>query len=285
MPGNDMTVPYGRRLRQVVATRGRLCVGLDPHPQLLDAWGLPRDPVGLREFSLRVLGACGDYAAAFKPQVAFFEAYGAGGMAVLEQVLWEAKDTGAVVIADAKRGDIGSTLAAYADAWLAQGSPFHCDAVTLSPYLGVGALEPAFARATDANRGVYVLSATSNPEAVSVQRSAWSGAPEMTIAEHVAQQVRQRNLAVRHGADPSIGVVIGATAPQPPAVQADTGPLLIPGFGAQGGTLADVQAVMGHGQWGAVVNVSRQILRAGPTVEGLKTATIAVMRDLEKLPN
>lgn len=153
----------------------------------------------------------------------------------------------------------------------------------MSPYLGVGALKPAFIRAQQSNRGVYVLAATSNPEAVALQSSSFSAQPKSTIAQHVADEVRALNMSTNDGADPSIGLVIGATVKNPPTVQVETGPLLIPGYGAQGGTATDVHDVMGAAQWGALVNVSRQILRAGPTRDGLRQATVDVMRELEKL--
>lgn len=281
--GNAFGTPFGDRVRQSVADRGHLCVGIDPHPQLLAQWGLPNDAVGLREFSQRVLAGCGRLAAAIKPQIAFFEAHGASGMAVLEQVLWEARDTGALVVADAKRGDIGSTLAAYAQGWLAPGAPFYCDAVTLSPYLGVGALEPAFAAAEESGRGVYVLAATSNPEAVALQRSCFAEEPVTTVAQHVADEVAARNEAVRGGADPSFGLVIGATVQEPPKLQVSAGPLLVPGFGAQGGTAADVRRVVGPCTDVTVVNVSRQILAAGPDPQALEKASADVVKQLENL--
>lgn len=280
--GNAFGTPFGDRVRQSVSDRGHLCVGIDPHPQLLAQWGLPNDAVGLREFSQRVLEGCGRIATAIKPQVAFFEAHGAAGMAVLEQVLWEARDTGALVIADAKRGDIGSTLAAYATAWLAPGAPFYCDAVTLSPYLGVGALEPAFAAAEDSGRGVYVLAATSNPEAVALQGAQYAADPATTVAQHVADEVAARNAAAA-GADPSFGLVLGATVQNPPKMQVNAGPLLVPGFGAQGGTTADVQRVVGPCADVTVVNVSRGILQAGPDPAALEDAAVDVVEQLARL--
>ncbi|MBX7557647.1 orotidine-5'-phosphate decarboxylase, partial [Streptomyces sp. tea 10] len=122
---------------------GPLCVGIDPHPSLLDAWGLPATANGLERFALGVLEAAAERCAAVKPQVALFEAYGSAGFAVLERVLRESRAAGLLSIADAKRGDIGSTMAAYASAWLSDDSPLAADAVTLSPYLGFESLRPA----------------------------------------------------------------------------------------------------------------------------------------------
>ena len=280
-------VSFGARVRDAVTSRGNLCLGIDPHPALLEQWGLAADASGVREFSLRVLEAAGDLAASIKPQVAFFEAYGSAGMSVLEEVCGRARDTGALVIADAKRGDIGSTLAAYAQAWLAEDAPFYCDALTLSPYLGVGALDPAFNLASQTGKGLYVLAATSNPEALNLQNAtlmqASESGRESTVAQSVADDVKKRNMDVRGGQDPSFGLVIGATVERPPLVGLEHGPLLVPGFGAQGGTVADVKRVCGDNLDVSMINVSRAILGSGPDVENVRAATSDVIKELSQL--
>src|SRR5690606_26132854 len=155
---------FGERLHQATATLGSLCVGIDPHESLLTSWNLPADAGGAREFGLRVVEAAAGRVAVVKPQVAFYERYGSAGFAALETVMAAARHAGLIVLADAKRGDIGTTMDAYAQAWLAPGAPLEADAVTVSPYLGVGALRSTFERARDAGKGVFVLAATSNPE-------------------------------------------------------------------------------------------------------------------------
>lgn len=258
---------FGERLVEVVAARGNLCLGLDPHPALLTQWGLGTDARGVAEFCRRALEAFGDLAAAVKPQVALFEEHGAAGYAVLEQVLVDVHEAGALSIADAKRGDIGSTMAAYARAWLAEDSPLACDALTVSPYLGVGALEPAFELAAEHGRGVFVLARTSNPEGGDVQRSRaeLSDGPGPTVAQSVVDEVGRRN-AARPGrsACGPFGVVVGATVGDPPALDALGGPVLMPGVGEQGGTARDVRRVAADALPVTLVNLSRQVLRAGP---------------------
>ena len=143
-------------------------MGIDPHPHLLEAWGLTVDVDGLRTFTMTCVEAFADTAAMVKPQVAFFERFGSRGFAVLEDALAALREQGCLSLADAKRGDIGSTMAGYADAWLGESSPLRADAVTVSPYLGVGALNPVFDLAEATGRGVFVLAATSNPEAVAL---------------------------------------------------------------------------------------------------------------------
>ena len=142
---------------------------IDPHPALLQRWGLNDDVAGLERFSLTVLEAVAPLAAAVKPQVALYERHGSAGIAVLERILAAAAEAAVLTIADAKRGDIGSTMAAYADAWLRDGSALAADSVTLSPYLGFESLRPALDLAAQTGRGVFVLALTSNPEGASVQ--------------------------------------------------------------------------------------------------------------------
>ena len=164
---------FGDRLSAVIASRGPLCLGIDPHAELLRAWGLSTDPDGLARFSDLCVAAFADFAVV-KPQVAFFEAYGSAGFVVLERTMGALRDAGVLVLADAKRGDIGSTMAAYAHAW-AGDSPLAADAVTASPYLGFGSLQPLLDTALANDRGVFVLAATSNPEGASMQRAVQTG--------------------------------------------------------------------------------------------------------------
>ena len=187
--------PFGARLARAMSERGPLCVGIDPHPSLLDAWGLPATAQGLETFSLRVLEAAAGRAATVKPQVALYEAYGSAGFAVLERVLREAADAQLLSIADAKRGDIGSTMAAYASAWLSDDSPLAADAVTLSPYLGFESLRPALDLARRTGRGTFVLALTSNPEGASVQHVGGTG----SVAGGILAAVARENGADRAG--------------------------------------------------------------------------------------
>ena len=184
-------VPFGARLAAAMDAHGPLCVGIDPHASLLEAWGLPDSPAGLREFSSRVLEAVGGRVAAVKPQAAFFERHGSAGLAVLEEVVAAARETGTLSIVDAKRGDIGSTMGAYAEAFLRDGSPLAGDALTVSPFLGFGSLAPAVELATATGRGLFVLCLTSNPEGASVQHARrGAGADTTTVAASIAASAR-----------------------------------------------------------------------------------------------
>ena len=164
-------VPFGRRLREEVAARGRLVAGVDPHAALLASWGLEDGPEGLRAFSRTVLEAVTGQVAAIKPQSAYFERHGSAGVAVLEELLAAARAAGVLTILDVKRGDIGSTMTAYAQAHLLPGAPLEADAITVSPYLGTGSLDPATELARQHGKGLFLLALTSNPDGPQVQHA------------------------------------------------------------------------------------------------------------------
>lgn len=270
---------FGSRLGVAMAARGPLCVGIDPHPALLRDWGLADDAAGLRRFSLTVLEAVGSLAAAVKPQVALYERHGSAGMAVLEEVLAAAQGQ-VLTIADAKRGDIGSTMAAYADAWLRDGSSLAADSVTLSPYLGFESLRPALDLAADTGRGVFVLALTSNPEGASVQHVGGSDSVARRIIEAAAAENRRYA-----GSLGSVGLVVGATVGSAltdlrldlPAVR---GPILAPGLGAQGATPADLRRTFGAAYPQVLGTSSRDILTAGPGAQGLRDAARRTLEGL-----
>ncbi|QMU68761.1 orotidine-5'-phosphate decarboxylase [Streptacidiphilus sp. P02-A3a] len=263
-----MTVPFGTRLREAMDARGPLCVGIDPHAALLEAWGLGDDVAGLERFSRTVVEALADRVAVLKPQAAFFERFGSKGIAVLERAVADARAAGALVLMDAKRGDIGSTMAAYADAFLAPTSPLFSDAVTLSPYLGFGSLRPALDAARASGGGVFVLALTSNPEGHEVQRAV--GEDGLTVAQSVLSRLAAENA----GASPlgSFGAVVGATLKDAGVDLAVNGPLLAPGIGAQGATPADIPGLFGAASGNVVPSVSRDVLRHGPSVPALREA-------------
>ncbi|MET4591354.1 orotidine-5'-phosphate decarboxylase [Arthrobacter sp. 754] len=271
---------FGSRLGAAMAARGPLCVGIDPHPALLKAWGLDDDAAGLRRFSLTVLEAVGSLAAAVKPQVALYERHGSAGMAVLEELLAEARDGSVLTIADAKRGDIGSTMAAYADAWLRDSSPLAADSVTLSPYLGFESLRPALDLAAETGRGVFVLALTSNPEGASVQHV--GGAD--SVARRVVEAAAAENLRYS-GALGSVGLVVGATVGSALSdLQVDLGavrgPILAPGLGAQGATPSDLRRTFGDAYPQVLGTSSRDILAAGPGLRGLQEAALRTLDGL-----
>ncbi|MER6248614.1 orotidine-5'-phosphate decarboxylase [Streptomyces griseorubiginosus] len=261
--------PFGARLRHAMDERGPLCVGIDPHASLLGEWGLNDDVAGLERFSRTVVEALSDRVAVFKPQSAFFERFGSRGVAVLEKTVQEARAAGALVLMDAKRGDIGSTMAAYAEAFLHKDSPLFSDALTVSPYLGYGSLAPAVALARESGAGLFVLALTSNPEGGEVQHAVRADGRDVgaTMLAHLA--------AENTGEQPlgSFGAVVGATLGDLSSYDLDiNGPLLAPGVGAQGATPADLPRVFGKAIRNVVPNVSRGVLRRGPDAGALRAS-------------
>ncbi|MFE9690969.1 orotidine-5'-phosphate decarboxylase [Micromonospora sp. NPDC005806] len=269
---------FGARLHRAVAERGPLCVGIDPHPGLLARWGLSDDVEGLDRFCRTLVDALGDRVAVVKPQSAFFERFGSRGVGILESTIRQLRNCGSLVLLDVKRGDIGSTVSAYASAYLDPSSPLYVDAVTASPYLGVGSLAPMFELATAHGGGVFVLALTSNPEGAAVQRAVT--ADGRTVAQTVIDEISQLN----RGADPlgSFGLVVGATISETGHdLSGVHGPLLAPGLGAQGASAADLRTVFGSSVSAVLPSYSREVLHAGPDVAALRTAVDRVRAECE----
>lgn len=270
---------FGTRLREAMDARGPLCAGIDPHPGLLTDWGLTDSPEGLETFAMTAVEALAETAAALKPQSAFFERHGSRGVAVLEKVVAEARARGSIVVLDVKRGDIGSTAQAYADAYLDASSPLAVDAITASPYLGFGSLDPMIDTALANGAGIFVLALTSNPEGPQFQHA--RTADGRTVAGAVLDAIAARNA----GAEPlgSVGAVVGATIGETSENLAVNGPLLVPGLGAQGGTPSDVRRIFGAAARNVLASSSREILRAGPDRSALREAAARTARSLEEL--
>lgn len=277
-------IPFGDRLAAAMDEYGPLCVGIDPHPNLLQAWGLEDSAESLRTFTTAVYEGCAPYAAALKPQVALFERHGSAGLAVLEELFARAAEDRVLIVADAKRGDIGSTMKAYADAWLGTSSPLGTDSVTLSPYLGFESLRPALDAATANQRGTFVLALTSNPEGKSVQHV---GKAEDTgaVAKQVIAAATAENTAQTWERMGSCGLVVGATvgeALKELAIDLSTfnGPILSPGYGAQGASAEDLYRIFAGVESQVLVNSSRGVLSAGPQLADLARAAQSARDDL-----
>ncbi len=259
--------PFGTRLRRAMDDRGPLCVGLDPHASLLEAWGVGDTVAGLERFSMTCVEALASQVAVLKPQSAFYERHGSAGIGVLERAVAAARDAGALVLLDAKRGDIGSTMQGYADAYLDQASPMAVDAITVSPYLGFESLRPMLDAAALHGAGVFVLALTSNPEGPDVQLARQGTA---TVAGGILAALRRENATA--GPLGSVGAVVAANLTEVSEDLAINGPLLAPGFGAQGGTPADVRRIFAGVETNVLPSTSRDVLKAGPSVQALQAA-------------
>jgi orotidine-5'-phosphate decarboxylase len=259
---------FGRRIHAAIAERGAFCVGIDPHAGLLHEWGLDDDVAGLERFALGVVEAVAAHCSVVKPQSAFYERFGSRGIAVLERVIAESRAAGALVLLDVKRGDIGSTSQAYADAYLDQSSPLAADAVTASPYLGFGSIAPLIDTARKHDAGVFVLAQTSNKEGPEVQHARLADGE--TVAATMIEHLRQLNL----GAEPlgSFGAVVGATIGESDLDFSFNGPILAPGYGAQGGTASDIRRIFGPAAGSVIPSSSREVLRLGPDAAAMRDA-------------
>jgi orotidine-5'-phosphate decarboxylase len=270
------TAPFGARVHAAIAERGQFCVGIDPHAGLLADWGLADDPSGLESFALGVVEAVAPYVSVVKPQSAFYERHGSRGVAVLERVIVESRAAGALVLLDVKRGDIGSTSQAYADAYLDPASPLAADAVTASPFLGFGSLDPMIETAQRHGAGVFVLALTSNKEGPEVQHATAAGGGT------VAGGVLARLAGLNAGVEPlgSFGAVVGATIGETTEQVDVNGPLLAPGYGEQGGGPADIRRIFGASAPHVLASSSRGVLRLGPDRAAMTDAVRRANDDL-----
>lgn len=274
------TPSFGERLAATMDQYGHLCVGIDPHTYLLERWGLPVSAVGAHEFGLRIIEKLAGRVGIVKPQVAFYERFGANGYRVLEDVFAAARDAGLLVIADVKRGDVGSTLEAYSEAWLTPGMPLEADAMTINPYQGFDTFKKPLEMTEQYGKGLFALAATSNPESASVQtaRRIRGSQEGRSVAGGIAARAAKWNREHAQGREKgSVGVVIGATVDlemlnidvEDLATEPDT-PILAPGFGHQGADVADVRKIFGSSAPNVIVNSSRGLLKNG--LEGLDAA-------------
>jgi orotidine-5'-phosphate decarboxylase len=261
---------FAERFLKLAETRSPLCLGIDPATELLKQWGLPLNAKGLRGFCDIAMEAMGDRVAIVKPQSAFFEQFGPDGMAELVRLVGMIRERGALTLLDVKRGDIGHTLEAYADAMLGHDSPFGGDAMTVSAYLGFGALKPLLAKAAERDAGVFVVVRSSNPEGRTLQDAMLTDG--RTVATALADEITAFNASLTAGVGP-VGAVMGATIEGAAAATLASLPnalILAPGIGAQGATFDDLARNFGPAVQRALPSVSRGVLGKGPNVSELR---------------
>ncbi|SER54312.1 orotidine-5'-phosphate decarboxylase [Propionibacterium cyclohexanicum] len=263
---------FAARLAGLCARRGRLCVGIDPHEKLVRSWGFDYDAEGVERFSRTAVAALAQTVAVFKPQSAFFEIFGSKGLAALGRVLGDIRQAGALSILDVKRGDIGSTMSAYAQAYLAPGAELEADSITLSPYLGFESLRPALDLAHAGGRGVFVLCHTSNPEGRGVQFARHEG---RSVAQGVVDAAVDEQRVHPLG---DVGLVIGATHEDSGVdLSGFRGWVLAPGIGAQGGTIGALGTIFGEAVERVLPSASRGVLSAGPEPAALRAAAACLV--------
>ncbi len=307
---------FGSRLAAAVRGRGPVCAGIDPHPELLASWGLGWDVAGLERCARGMVEALAGQVAIVKPQSAFFEAFGSAGIAVLERVLADASAAGLLTLLDIKRGDIGSTMAAYARAYLSDGSPLAADAITVNPYLGFETLQPAIDLALAGGRGLFVLARTSNPGGPQFQLATTQGG--LSVAQTVVNEAAALNAAELNAPEAkaprsnapelnapgvgapglrvpgakttdtaagvalgSVGVVVGLTHGRLDLdLSSLAGPVLAPGIGPQGAAVDDVRTALGAVSGLVLPSLSRAIMSAGPDPVALRARAAEAARAL-----
>jgi len=263
---------FAQRFARLADERSPFCLGVDPSKDLLARWGLPDTAQGLSDFCERIADAAGDTVAVVKPQSAFFERHGPAGLQTLQALMKRFKAAGTLALLDVKRGDIGSTMDAYAETVFGAGSAYEADAATFSAYLGLGALVKTIERARASGACAFLVVRSSNPEGTSLQTS--TGADGRTVAEVLADGLRELNEKAGAGVLPA-GAVMGATLPASDrgVVERLGGALMLtPGIGAQGAGFDDLKRLFAGREAQIIPTATRSVLEAGPDVASLRAA-------------
>jgi orotidine-5'-phosphate decarboxylase len=271
---------FAARFAAVRSAQGPLVCGLDPSGELLDGWRLGDTPDGLDRFADIMLEAVAGRVGLVKPQSAFYERHGWRGIRTLQRLVASARAAGLLVILDVKRGDVGSTNDAYAEAYLGKGAPLAADAITVHPYLGLGAMGTFVSRAEESGSCLLVVTRSSNPEGRAVQAAVARPGGTVAVEEQLLQDIGALNERLAPGRIGPVGAVIGPTHLNPRLELAAANCLfLAPGVGAQGATPADVATVFTACPDRVMPSASRSLLSAGPDSGRLRDAISALAAD------
>jgi orotidine-5'-phosphate decarboxylase len=263
---------FAARFAGLREVHGPLVFGLDPAGQLLEDWGLGDTAEGLERFVDVAVAAAAGSVAVVKPQSAFYERHGWPGMRALARLVTECRSADVLVLLDAKRGDVGSTNEAYADAYLGEGASLQVDALTVTPYLGFAALRSIFERAASAGASIFVVTRSSNPEGRPLQQAHLRDG--RSVEQHLLSEIEIENMRLSCEDVGPIGAVIGPGhgALEDVDLCAVRGLFLAPGLGAQGAGVDDVVACFGDCPDRVLPSASRSLLSVGPKVDAMKQA-------------
>jgi orotidine-5'-phosphate decarboxylase len=276
------TVSFARRFAAVRAAQGPLVFGLDPSADLLDSWALGDSADGLDRFGDIVLAAAAGTVGLIKPQSAFYERHGWRGVRTLQRLIASARSAGVLVVLDIKRGDVGSTNDAYAEAYLGKGAPLAADAITVHPYLGLGAMGSFVSRAAESGSCLLVVTRSSNPDGRVIQAAL--AADGVSVEQQLLRDVGALNARLAPGEIGPVGAVVSPTHLKPELDLAAANCLfLAPGVGVQGATPTDVAAVFAGCPERVMPSASRSLLSAGPDVGRLRDALSALAAEFRAL--
>jgi orotidine-5'-phosphate decarboxylase len=277
-----MADSFAIRFSAVRSLFGPLAWGLDPSGPLLEAWQLGDSPEGLDRFADIVLEAAIGTVGVIKPQAAFYERHGWRGFRTLQRLIAEAQSRGLLVILDAKRGDVGTTNDAYAEAYLGPDAPLGADALTVHPYLGLGAMGTFVSRAHESGSCLLVVTRSSNIEGRSIQSA--TGRTGQGVEEELLVAIGEINARLAPGEIGPVGAVIGPTHMDPALdLVAPQGIYLAPGVGAQGATPNDVARVFAACPDRVIPSASRSLLEEGPDVSRLRESAETLAREFREV--
>jgi orotidine-5'-phosphate decarboxylase len=277
-----VTDSFAARFAAVRAAHGPLVWGLDPSADLLEAWGLGDTADGLEKFADIMLEAAPGVVGLVKPQSAFYERHGWRGIRTLQRLAAAAREAGLLVILDVKRGDVGSTNDAYAEAYLGKGAPLAADAITVHPYLGPAAMDSFVSRAHESGSCLLIVTRSSNPEGRAIQGALASSG--RSVEADLLQQIRAINARLTPGQLGPVGAVVGPTHMEPALNLASANCLfLAPGVGAQGAGPADVGRVFADCPDRVMPSASRSLLAAGPDLSRLRDGAAAMAAEFRAL--
>lgn len=264
--------PFADRASAAMRKYGPLVFGMDPFGDLLEAWGLGDTPEGLDGFVDRVVAAAVGTVGIVKPQSAFYERHGWRGIRSLSRLVDSCRSSGLLVLLDAKRGDVGSTNVAYAEAYLGPTAGIPVDAMTITAYLGFEAMRPIFERADATHCGVFVVTRSTNPEGRALQGARHSNGA--TVEHELLAGITVWNERVASGRIGPIGSVFGPTHGPPDEfdLRDMNGLFLAPGLGAQGAKPMDVATCFASCPDRVLPSASRSLLSAGPDPSRMKAA-------------
>lgn len=266
----------------MLAVHGPLVWGLDPSGDLLDKWNLGDSPDGLDRFVDIVLEAAVGSVGLVKPQSAFYERQGWRGIRTLTRLVEGARAAGILVIIDAKRGDVGSTNQAYAEAFFGRGAPLEADALTVHPYLGLGAMGSFVSRAHESGSCVLVVTRSSNPEGRMIQAAI--GEHDRSVEAGLLAEIGRLNRSMAPGAIGPVGAVIGARTADVSLDLVNANALyLAPGVGAQGAGPAEVAETFAACPRRVMPSASRSLLEAGPDISRLRDGVMTLGAEFRQL--